>query len=41
MNVICKNLRQQLKEIFQYIGFLERENKQLRKQIEKLKHKKK
>lgn len=41
MNVMIDNLRQQLKELIQYIRFLERENRMLTKKIEKLKEKNK
>lgn len=35
MNAMCKNARQQLKELIQYITFLERENLKLRKKLKK------
>lgn len=41
MNVMIDNFRQQLKELIQYIRFLERENRILTKKIEKLKKKNK
>ena len=41
MNVMIDNFRQQLKELIQYIRFLERENRMLTKKIEKLKKKNK
>ena len=41
MNVMIDNFRQQLKELIQYIRFLERENRILSKNIEKLKNKNK
>lgn len=41
MNVMIDNFRQQLKELIQYIRFLERENRMLTKKIEKLKNKNK
>lgn len=41
MNVMIDNFRQQLKELIQYIRFLERENRILTKKIEKLKNKNK
>ena len=41
MNVMIDNFRQQLKELIQYIRFLERENRILSKKIEKLKKKNK
>lgn len=41
MNVMIDNFRQQFKELIQYIRFLERENRKLTKQIEKLKTKNK
>ena len=41
MNVMIDNFRQQLKELIQYIRFLERENRILSKKIEKLKNKNK
>lgn len=41
MNVMCKNIRQQLKELIQYITYLERENEKLRIQNKKLKNKNK
>lgn len=37
MNVMIQNFRQQFNELIQYIRFLERENRKLTKQIEKLK----
>ena len=41
MNVMIDNFRQQLKELIQYIRFLERENRMLTKKIKKLKEKNK
>lgn len=41
MNAMIDNFRQQLKELIQYIRFLERENRMLTKKIEKLKKKNK
>lgn len=38
MNVMCKNIRQQLKELIQYITYLERENEKLRNKINKMKN---
>lgn len=38
MNVMCKNIRQQLKELIQYITYLERENEKLRNKINKMRN---
>lgn len=38
MNVMCKNIRQQLKELTQYISYLERENEKLRNKINKMRN---
>lgn len=39
MNVMIDNLRQQLKELIQYVRFLELENRRLTEQVENLKQK--
>lgn len=39
MNVMINNLRQQLKELIQYVNFLEIENRRLTEQVENLKQK--
>lgn len=38
MNVMCKNIRQQLKELIQYISYLEGENEKLRNKINKMRN---
>lgn len=38
MNVMIKNLRQSLKELIQYVTYLEKENARLRKKLSKQKY---